>query len=73
MGIKNYNFTQGEFGSKSGFFTQLVWRATRLIGCALAVNNENKAYGVAYYYPHGNVIGQFKQNVFPENKRISLF
>ena len=65
-GVKYYNFTQGIFTPNSGFFTQLVWRATTQIGCGLAINNENKVYGVAYYFPQGNILNKFKQNVLKE-------
>ncbi|EPT04257.1 hypothetical protein FOMPIDRAFT_1021941 [Fomitopsis schrenkii] len=51
-------------------FTQVVWKATTQLGCA--VQNCNgifpSEYGVAHYYvceyyPQGNVLGEFPQNV----------
>ncbi|KAI0732323.1 CAP domain-containing protein [Fomitopsis betulina] len=51
-------------------FTQVVWKATQQLGCA--VQNCNgifpAEYGVAHYYvceyyPQGNVLGEFSENV----------
>lgn len=54
-----------------GKFTQMIWKDTTKIGCALRVgmDNLNKntecAYIVCNYSPSGNVLGQFNQNVLP--------
>ncbi|KAJ7060718.1 CAP domain-containing protein [Mycena amicta] len=50
-------------------FTQMVWKNTTRVGCAVAFcPNIYSEYGgadyyVCEYYPAGNVIGQFGQNV----------
>ncbi|PIL30253.1 transporter [Ganoderma sinense ZZ0214-1] len=51
-------------------FTQVVWKNTKQLGCAVADCSTifPPKYGVAHfyaceYYPAGNVIGQFPQNV----------
>ncbi|KAF1996108.1 PR-1-like protein [Amniculicola lignicola CBS 123094] len=68
----DYDFKKGEFGHDTGHFTQLVWKSTTSIGCGRTYcNNKDKkgAYGwylVCEYWPHGNVIGQFKENVQKE-------
>lgn len=65
-GKQFYNFSSPVYNQKSGYFTQLVWKSTNKIGCGLAMNDENKAISVVYYYPRGNVIGQFNENVLKE-------
>ncbi|KZT22019.1 PR-1-like protein [Neolentinus lepideus HHB14362 ss-1] len=51
-------------------FTQVVWKSTTQLGCAVQACNGifDPSYGVAQYYvceysPAGNVIGEFPQNV----------
>jgi len=51
-------------------FTQVVWKATTQVGCALQMCNGifaasfgEASYYVCEYYPQGNVIGEFAQNV----------
>jgi len=66
---KNYNYNTGK--SKNGkeyrHFTQLVWKASKKIGCAVAKGKWN-GYSPSYYvccnyYPGGNYEGQYKTNV----------
>lgn len=40
-----------------GHYTQVVWKNTTKVGCALATNGE-KDYLVCRYSPAGNIIGQ---------------
>ncbi|HET6256944.1 MAG TPA: CAP domain-containing protein [Puia sp.] len=40
-----------------GHYTQMVWRNTKAVGCALAGNGRND-YLVCRYSPAGNIIGQ---------------
>ncbi|KAF2645843.1 PR-1-like protein [Massarina eburnea CBS 473.64] len=64
-----YDFKKGEFSKATGHFTQLVWKSTTSVGCGRTECNGKsgkKAPGwfvVCEYYPHGNVIGSFIQNV----------
>ena len=65
----HYNFAAAQFSETTGHFTQLVWKSTTSTGCS-ATNCEGKGDGsapgwfvVCEYYPPGNVIGEFKQNV----------
>ena len=46
----------GQFGDV-GHYTQIVWRATREIGCAEA-SNRTDDYIVCRYLPAGNVFGE---------------
>jgi uncharacterized protein YkwD len=51
-----------EFSAETGHYTQLVWKDTTQVGCAVA--EKNGAYAVTCdYYPPGNVQGQFDANV----------
>ncbi|MCQ2818202.1 MAG: CAP domain-containing protein [archaeon] len=44
-------------------FTQMVWKSTTQVGFGIAEAN-GKTYFVANYYPRGNILGSFEQNVF---------
>jgi len=46
----------GRFGDV-GHYTQIVWRATREVGCAEA-SNRTDDYVVCRYLPAGNIVGQ---------------
>ncbi|KAJ9305745.1 hypothetical protein DTO217A2_4815 [Paecilomyces variotii] len=75
---KLYNYSDPGYAESTGHFTQLVWRASRTVGCA-RVNctsdtggDDGKASGwfvVCEYYPAGNVVGDdnkyFIENVLP--------
>ena len=68
--IKNYDFKGGKSknGGVVGHFTQLVWKGSQYIGCALAIGKFkglNGFYVCCDYYPAGNYVGQYTQNVFP--------
>jgi len=43
--------------SDVGHYTQIVWRETREVGCAVARNDEFD-FLVCRYWPSGNIIGQ---------------
>lgn len=44
--------------SKTGHYTQMVWKNTRKMGMGIAVCNDGATIIVASYNPPGNVIGQ---------------
>jgi len=48
--------TTGRFGDV-GHYTQIVWRATREVGCAEA-HNRRDDYVVCRYLPAGNIAGE---------------
>lgn len=65
--IVNYDFFKGECEPKAARFTQLVWKDTKEVGFGVAKNEQTgKYFAVVNYYPNGNGLGQFKNNV--ENK-----
>ena len=62
--IVNYDFTKGECEPQAARFTQLVWKETKEVGFGIAKNEQTgKIFAVANYYPNGNGLGQFKDNV----------
>ncbi|XP_053684523.1 myb-like protein U [Sabethes cyaneus] len=49
----------------TGHFSQMVWRASKYFGVSKSISKTGKLFVVAYYYPAGNVMGEFRQNVLP--------
>ena len=64
--VAMYNFTQPGFSSATGHFTQVVWKATTKVGCAIVISSKGKVIGVCHYTSSGNVAGQYKSNVLPK-------
>ena len=58
--IDQYSFRRGRFSMKTGHFTQLIWRATRTVGCAVG-RCEGMEVWVCNYDPPGNVEGMFDE------------
>jgi uncharacterized protein YkwD len=54
---KNYNADTNSCNGICGHYTQLVWRNTTEVGCAVAQAND-QAYWVCNYNPPGNYVGQ---------------
>jgi len=65
-GNRYYNFDQGGFSTDTGSFTQVVWKASKLLGVGIAFTDDgHSAYIVAQYTPAGNYGNLYQQNVFP--------
>ena len=68
--IEYYDFDNVDKGTiMAGHFTQVVWKSSKQIGCAVAVGPW-KTYSDSYYVgcnylPEGNVLGQYSKNVSP--------
>jgi uncharacterized protein YkwD len=63
---QSYNYNAPGFSATTGHFTQVVWKGTKEIGCALRKECSGwPTTWVCQYSPPGNYIGQFAQNVFP--------
>ncbi|KAJ4482498.1 CAP domain-containing protein [Lentinula aciculospora] len=61
-----YNYSNPNFSSATGHFTQVVWKSTTSVACAIANCNflgNGTGYLVCRYDPPGNYYGQFAQNV----------
>lgn len=57
----DYNYAKNscKLGKMCGHYTQVVWRATKTVGCAVAVcDDTQQQIWVCRYQPAGNVIGQ---------------
>lgn len=51
-----------------GHFTQVVWKDSTELGVGCAKTDNGKTYVVANYNPPGNMMGKFKENVFPKTR-----
>ena len=63
--INDYNFNRPGFTSGTGHFTQVVWKGSKQVGFGYAQARDGYYYGVANYYPAGNYMNEFEDNVFP--------
>jgi hypothetical protein len=61
-----YDF-KGEFTEDAGHFTQLVWKNTTDVGCGAKLCGDSGWYLVCEYWPRGNVIGEFDEEVQRES------
>jgi len=57
---------QGAF-SKTGHFTQVVWKASEKVGVGLA-SKGTSFFVVANYDPPGNIVGRYSPNLTPPKK-----
>nr|XP_021327299.1 ancylostoma secreted protein isoform X1 [Danio rerio] len=69
--IKDYNFSRPGFSSKTGHFTQVVWKDTKELGVGLATDG-NTIFVVGQYLPAGNIAnaGYFEKNVLPTGSKL---
>lgn len=66
--IKDFDFNNPESktNNKAYHFTQLIWNSSIEFGIGYSYNtNTKKAMIVMNFNPAGNILGLFKQNVFP--------
>ncbi|EFX06028.1 extracellular scp domain containing protein [Grosmannia clavigera kw1407] len=64
---REYDFSHPAFTEATGHFSQLVWKNSTTVGCGRRLcSNKQKNSGwflVCEYWPRGNVIGQFGEEV----------
>lgn len=60
---KQYNFKIAKFSESTGHFTQMVWKSSTQIGCADVDCGDKGTFMACEYFPRGNVMGQFVENV----------
>jgi pathogenesis-related protein 1 len=68
--VAKYNYSKPEFSAATGHFTQVVWKNTKTVTCAMASCKKGtifadyaSKYIVCRYTPPGNYAGQFAANV----------
>jgi len=57
---------RGTYSSESGHYSQVVWKGSRQVGCGMwsgMSNGWHTQMVVCDYYPAGNLMGAFSQNV----------
>ena len=59
----HYDFGKGEFDKTTGHFTQLVWKSTTATGCAARLCGDSGWFLACEYWPRGNIVGAFKDEV----------
>ena len=62
--VDQYDFNNPGFSDGAGHFTQVIWKGSREVGFGFAQASDGYYYGVANYYPAGNYLGEFEDNVF---------
>ncbi|XWX00570.1 hypothetical protein V2A60_008591 [Cordyceps javanica] len=66
---ERHKYDQAGYSAESGHFTQMVWKATTQLGCAVKLCKDKKGMDTSHvaceYEPIGNWAGQFRQNVGP--------
>ena len=60
-----YDFNLNKYQKDSGHFSQLIWKDSKEIGFGFKSDSEI-CCAVAYYYPAGNILGEFSQNIQKE-------
>lgn len=65
--VKYYNWKQPGYKSKTGHFTQVVWKDSTELGVGVASSGKT-VFVVGQYRPAGNMnnVGYFQQNVLPK-------
>lgn len=64
--IKSYNYSSSAIQPATGHFTQVVWRDSKRVGCAIRYCNSYWGnYMICEYDPSGNYLGEFADNVMP--------
>ena len=58
----NYEKNPNKYQKNSGHFTQMIWKNTKEIGFGCKILADI-SYAVVYYYPPGNTLGEFENNV----------
>lgn len=66
--ICSYSYSNPVYGHNTGYFTQMVWKATTHVGCArINCGGNTGQFTICQYYPPGNMKGEFIENVMPIN------
>lgn len=53
----NYDYRTNTCRGRCGHYTQIIWRDTKTVGCAVARGHTREVW-VCEYEPHGNITGE---------------
>ena len=71
----SYDYRNPGFDSKTGHFTQMVWKDTERLGCAISTctgaGAEARQVYVCNYEPPGNYLDEFADNVLPPDAALN--
>ena len=59
---KAYDYNKPGFGMRTGHFSQIVWKTSARLGCAMA-NTGSNWYWACHFAPAGNMMGDFPSKV----------
>jgi len=65
---EKYDYSSSDYVRGTGHFTQMVWSGSQKVGIGTATTKDGKMIIVANYKPPGNIIGEFKDNVYSPKK-----
>ena len=68
--IKDYDFKKPGFSSGTGHFTQVVWVDSVELGVGKATSPNGMQFVVARYFPPGNFLGRFPENVKAPGSKV---
>lgn len=66
-GSQFYDYNNPGFSTRTGGFTQVVWKSTTDVGFGIAQAADSTIYVVANYFPPGNIPRNFDANVLQPN------
>lgn len=62
--VNKFNFQDCKWQSGTGHFSQMVWKDSQMLGIGLSFQG-NMCMLVCNYFPRGNVMKHYPENVFP--------
>ena len=65
-GNEGYDYNSNKFQKGKEHFTQIVWKNTKEVGFGYE-SEDDKICIVVYYFPAGNIFGEFTKNVLKPN------
>ena len=62
-----YEKNPNKYSKNTSHFTQMIWKSTTDVGFGFKKMKKDHYYAVAFYYPPGNALGEYKENVLLQN------
>ena len=64
--VKKYNFDSPGYIPGTRHFSAIVWKSSKQLGCGVSCRDDTYyCYVTCNYYPGGNILEKFAENVFP--------